>query len=429
MRFLPYTGHIVPSWRHRCRYATTLSTQTAWLGSGREQQHGSRSKTSIRRFAAIIDENLIETVRPPEEVAKLPRIYIGQVQLKPVPVSSMSDLAKATTSKTKRLQIPPLIRNSLVHLSEDQAHYIMTVLRLFKKYTADSTRPSPQIRVFADGEEWLADLLLLEQVEIGENSKRRGPPPAKPVALCRHHLGSLTKQRARDPPIHCWLCVAPPKNKDRTRWMIEKTTEMDCTGYVLLDTEYSEGSDEYQLKKFPKMQAYCIEAAEQCERLDLPHFITVIRETNPNPNTSNEELRQELLDVPNITKLTEFLQVWSEQAKSGVVLLVCRERSNTMSVWSALQKIYTDKDKENDLATSDTTSTKAGSKTKAVAFLIGPEGGWSPTEQRLLNVLERDFPDSIFNVSLGRTILRTETAAITAMAAFALHRDFVRNKK
>jgi RsmE family RNA methyltransferase len=428
LRFYSYSGH--RSWRsvvvtHTKTISSSFFTTGATSSSFHRNYHDPHRDAFKRSFSVIRDDNLDITVRTPEEIARLPRIFVGQVQLKPVPVSNLRDLAKAKTSKTKALQVPPLSQNTLVELSPDQAHYVKTVLRLFKKYTTDRTKARPQIKVFADGEEWVADLISLDPFELeSEKAKRRGPPPEKLVALCRQHLRSWTKEHRRNPSMHCWLSVAPPKNKDRLRWLIEKTTEMDCTGYILMDTEYSEGSEEYQVKKFPKMQAYCVEAAEQCERLNLPPFVSVIRETEPNTNPTPEELLQELTNVPNVTKFNEFLHVFSEQPNSGVVLLVCRERSNTMSVWSALEMIYARNRKEDDESkNSDDETTTA--KTKAVVFLIGPEGGWSPNEQRLLNVLERDFPDLVYNISLGRTILRTETAALTAMAAFAVHRDFV----
>jgi RsmE family RNA methyltransferase len=346
-------------------------------------------------------------------------------------VSNITDLANAITSKTKRIEIPPLENKSLVHLSDDQAHYVLTVLRMFRKTFAsiDKTKEnSPQLRIFANGEEWLGDLLMMKHnVFTSKQIQRRKNmnPPDQPVVLCRQQLGSLVKRYKTESPMHCWLCIAPPKNKDRVRWMIEKTTELDCTGYIFIDTDRSEETtDDYQKKKFPKMQAYCIEAAEQCERLDLPHFITVVRELNPNATLTNEQLKRELLDVPNITKLNDFLQVWSEQKKNGVTLLICRERHNTISIWDALEKIYKDNEMfdESDIVT---TLSPNKYKTKAVVFLIGPEGGWSPSEQRLFNVLERDFPDHIYNVALSRTILRTETAAMTAMSTFAIHRNHI----
>jgi 16S rRNA (uracil1498-N3)-methyltransferase len=49
--------------------------------------------------------------------------------------------------------------------------------------------------------------------------------------------------------------------------------------------------------------------------------------------------------------------------------------------------------------------------TKAVTFLVGPEGGWAPEEQRLVS--EAD----ILAVQFGRRVLRTETAGLALVAA------------
>ena len=47
---------------------------------------------------------------------------------------------------------------------------------------------------------------------------------------------------------------------------------------------------------------------------------------------------------------------------------------------------------------------------KSIAVIIGPEGGFSDTEAEQLKTLGADC------VSLGRTILRTETAGMAALA-------------
>ena len=344
------------------------STTPIWSNRFSTANYRNGSKTS--KFSTSTDES---------EISKLPRLYVGKVPLQPVTVSDISELASANTSIT---WIPPLQNNSIVPLSDDQAHYVRTVLRMFRK----SASKSPQIRVFANGEEWLADLT-----------------PDPPAVFCRKPVGSLVQRyEQQPPPIQCWLGIAPPKNKDRVRWMIEKTTELDCTGYILMDTEYSEDTtDDYQKKKFPKLQAYCVEAAEQCERLNLPHFVSIV--------ASETELLHR--DIPSITKLNDLLQAWSEQINNGVTLLVCRERSNTKSVWDVLDKVY----ERNENTVEDAT--------KAVVFLIGPEGGWSGREQAAFDALEHKFPHCIYNVALSRTILRTETAVMTAMSAFAIHQN------
>jgi 16S rRNA (uracil1498-N3)-methyltransferase len=51
-------------------------------------------------------------------------------------------------------------------------------------------------------------------------------------------------------------------------------------------------------------------------------------------------------------------------------------------------------------------------KTKSVCFVIGPEGGWSPTE---IQAFERI--DGMMALNLGQLILRAETAAISILSA------------
>ncbi|GHU16405.1 hypothetical protein FACS189472_01360 [Alphaproteobacteria bacterium] len=46
-----------------------------------------------------------------------------------------------------------------------------------------------------------------------------------------------------------------------------------------------------------------------------------------------------------------------------------------------------------------------------VAFLIGPEGGFSPDEMAMM-----DQYDFVKKVTMSKNILRSETAAITAVA-------------
>ena len=54
-----------------------------------------------------------------------------------------------------------------------------------------------------------------------------------------------------------------------------------------------------------------------------------------------------------------------------------------------------------------------GSKTAPAAILVGPEGGFSPTELELLAA--QDFT---LGVSLGPRILRAETAAAAALSCW-----------
>ena len=84
-----------------------------------------------------------------------------------------------------------------------------------------------------------------------------------------------------------------------------------------------------------------------------------------------------------------------------VSLAICRERSTEAT------------------PVLDYLSTKQANG-QAVAFVVGPEGGWSPREVELFDALIRENPESIQSVSLGSTVLRSETACLVSASAFAL---------
>jgi 16S rRNA U1498 N3-methylase RsmE len=353
----------------------------------------------------------------------LQRLYVGDLPSEPVVIRQLSDLGSIPTRQQK-----PLSKDALVQLSNDQSHYVTSVLRL----TKGSRRP-PLVRLLdTSGDEWLAELLLLDNNPAAGKKRRRDTAPDTVTAVCRSKLRSLPPLEPSPMTYSCWLCVAPPKKKDRLKWMVEKTTELDCSGYIFLATDHSEAAvdkDSYKASKanniisHSKLQAYTVEAAEQCERLTLPHFVTVYDEQSASSHTdraddnNNHGSMLATDEAAVTTKLSDFLRVWSQQKDNGIKLLVCRERYSSRPLWNALEQIYA-------------THTNGGATPvrTAVAFLIGPEGGWSPKEEEMMNELERDHPDTFFNVSLGPTVLRAETAATTVMAAFTLHRDYFRHK-
>jgi RNA methyltransferase len=190
-----------------------------------------------------------------------------------------------------------------------------------------------------------------------------------------------------------------------------------------------------------------VEAAEQSERLFVPHFVTfedgskktTIDDDADDRSGENDTLsgrtRGKKRDTNNgkadtttsmeTTALTDFLDWWSRDAATtshhhAVHILVCRERSSTtLPVWHALERVYQDR---NDISTT-------AAPIISVAFLIGPEGGWSPQENERMDELACKHPELFWNVSLGPNILRAETAAMTAVAAFALFQDTARRKE
>ena len=64
-------------------------------------------------------------------------------------------------------------------------------------------------------------------------------------------------------------------------------------------------------------------------------------------------------------------------------------------------------------------SIKAG---QSVGIMIGPEGGFSDEEIQLVNNLQEEN-NSIHKISLGRRILRTETAGMATLSMLVYELD------
>jgi len=170
-------------------------------------------------------------------------------------------------------------------------------------------------------------------------------------------INGKTREREESPDL--WLCAAPIK-KDRYNWVAEKACELGIAALIPVRTERTNAPP----LKSEKLRAHMIEAAEQCERTALP----VLEET---------------------VSLTELLKNWPKERH----LFVASER-----VWD------TSADRKNFAQILSDLDGPA-------AILIGPEGGFSDAE---IKVIQRH--EKALAMSLGPRILRAETAAITAIS-------------
>lgn len=151
------------------------------------------------------------------------------------------------------------------------------------------------------------------------------------------------------------LCFAPLKN-DAMTYLIEKATEL---GVTHLQPVMTERCNSTRLNS-ERLQKNAVEASQQCERFDVP----------------------EVLPLQTLEKL---LAHWNPEMS----LIVCVERSNSQTIYDYLLR----------------------EQSSNVAFLIGPEGGFSDSEQTLMQ--RYSF---IKTVTLGPRILRAETAAVAALS-------------
>jgi 16S rRNA (uracil1498-N3)-methyltransferase len=184
--------------------------------------------------------------------------------------------------------------------------------------------------------------------------------------LCRivelgRNRGSLAIEgRLRDakPEAGPWLLFAPVKRL-RLEWLIEKGTELGVDAFVPVMTVRTQ-PDRFNRER---LLAHAIAAVEQSERLSVP------------------ELRP-------LAPLAEALAEWPVER----VLILCDESGGGVPIAEAL----------------------AGLPVGApAALLVGPEGGFAETELDALTNLP-----FVKRAGLGPRVLRAETAALAALAAY-----------
>ncbi|MDK3072234.1 16S rRNA (uracil(1498)-N(3))-methyltransferase [Sedimentitalea sp. JM2-8] len=154
-------------------------------------------------------------------------------------------------------------------------------------------------------------------------------------------------------PPDLWLLFAPIK-KARTDFIVEKAAEMGAARIVPVQTDYTNADRIRQ----DRLQAHAIEAAEQCGGTFVPVVAELIR-------------------------LDRLLDGWP----AGRHLMFCDESRAGQNL--------------------ELEAMPAG---QPWAILIGPEGGFSPSERARLESLP-----FAHTVSLGPRILRADTAAVAAL--------------
>ncbi len=234
------------------------------------------------------------------------------------------------------------------------------------------TRSAPRLYVDAElseGAEIRLDgghahyLLKVMRIKEGQPVKlfdnRTGEYLAHVTMLGKRDLILLIdgKTRERENVPDLWLLAAPVK-KDRYNWIAEKATELGIAKMIPVQTERTQN---VQIKS-DKLKAHMVEAAEQCERTALP-----------------------VLD--GLIKLDALLQDWPADRH----LFFADERIHERAEGSFRKALV--------------------AHDGPAAILIGPEGGFSDTENQFIRALPQSVP-----VSLGPRILRADTAAVAAIS-------------
>ena len=154
-----------------------------------------------------------------------------------------------------------------------------------------------------------------------------------------------------------WLVFAPIK-RTRLDWLVEKATELGVSALLPVWTVRTQ----VERVNLERLRAHAIEAAEQSERVSVPEVRT------PEP-------------------LDRLLAAWPGERQ----LIVCDESGAGEPISAAAARL----------------------PPGPVALLVGPEGGFDETELDAMGKLS-----FVTRVGLGPRVLRTETAALAAVAVF-----------
>ncbi len=180
----------------------------------------------------------------------------------------------------------------------------------------------------------------------------------------RLRIQRLLRAAQEDPVADIWLVFAPVK-RAANEWLVEKATELGVRRIVPVITQRSQTRRINQTR----WQAIAREAAEQCERLSVP-------------------------EIAELSDLATALAHWPGERR----LYVAVERAELPHLAARLAS--------------------AERKNVPLALLIGPEGGWSCEDLRVI-----ETQDAVCPISLGPRILRAETAALFGLGLLVAHWD------
>jgi 16S rRNA (uracil1498-N3)-methyltransferase len=170
-----------------------------------------------------------------------------------------------------------------------------------------------------------------------------------------------------DEPIPILVAVCMPKS-DKLEWIVQKCTELGAAGFLVCQSARAVPTpgEERVDRRLARWRKIAEEAAEQCGRAT----------------------------IPEINGVVPFLDMAREVCKSDLTLVACGAAEQA-TVCDALAS--------------------ASGPLRSVSVVIGPEGGLTADEIDVL--LEQGAAP----ITLGRTTLRTETAAVAAVATILSH--------
>jgi len=264
----------------------------------------------------------------------------------------------------------PLNTSISVKIEGNDFDYLAKVMR---------KKVSDEIYVFngTDGE-WRAEILSIE----------------------KRNLTLLLKEKITEqmPASLVTLAFAPVKNV-RIDFVAAKATEMGVARFAPIITHHSV-VDKINEERF---QANIKEACEQCERNDFPQIAPI------------KKLEKFLAE--NAQNFNEQNENKNEREK---ILILCDETHQGRKASELLPEIFAGKFFNKELNQNPNSKNASNITTNLdfnqnfypeIIILIGPEGGFSKEEFAKMRTIK-----NLYSMSLGKRILRADTAIIAALA-------------
>ena len=232
-------------------------------------------------------------------------------------------------SKTRLFIEKKISQNLMIYIKEKQHHFLKNVLRI---------KLNDVINVF-DGitGEWRSQVISISKDKTALKIEKK------------------IREFETQPDI--WLIFAPIK-LFRLNIIIQKAVELGVSKFVPCKTEFSN----FDKLNYTNLELNAIEAAQQCERIDIPKIEKII-----NLDAIIKELPNDRAIVFCDESDTNLPSIYEE----------VRLNLNNYSKWSVI---------------------------------IGPEGGFSNEERDLIKKQK-----NVLRVTLGSRILRSDTAAISSL--------------
>jgi 16S rRNA (uracil1498-N3)-methyltransferase len=226
-----------------------------------------------------------------------------------------------------------------------------------------------EAEILGDEAEHLRKVLRAEIGQRYELSDNQQAYLAEIVGFGKHQVRFRVLEEVETPePAVRLILLASLIKFDRFEWMIEKATELGVESIVPVRAERSDfGLDRAAPKRVERWRRIAREASQQSRRVHMPQVLDLL------------SLRQAL-------EIEASFRFWLDEAVGAPPLIRLLPAAWVSGAADGL------------------------SNGTRVACLVGPEGGWSDRERESLSA------SAFLSVSLGPAILRSETAAMAALA-------------